>query len=299
MDRFSFDFINIEQMTINKLILSVGIIVFLSIINSIVRFLIEKNVKDFKIRYKWYKASSYTFVIIGVFFVGRVWFLGFQTIATFLGLLSVGIAIALREIILNLAGWLFIIWRKPFLVGQRIQIGNNTGDVIDVRPFQFTMLEIGNWVKAEQSTGRMIHIPNGSVFTLPVINYESGFSYIWNEIEFLITSESNWQKAKDLLTVILNDFAPKITQSVEKEIIEASKKYLIYYNNLTPIIYTSVKNSGVQFSLRYICLPRTRRTSENNIWEEILKEFAKHNDIDFAYPTTRFYNNPTEGKTKI
>lgn len=298
MDKLGFEFINIEQITIHKIIISAGIIVILGIINSLARYLIEKNIKDLRTRYSWFKVSNYTIVIIGIFFVGRVWFLGFQTIATFLGLLSAGIAIALREIILNLAGWLFIVWRKPFLAGQRIQIGENSGDVIDIRPFQFTMLEIGKWVSAEQSTGRMIHIPNGSVFTLPVFNYESGFSYIWNEMTFLITFESNWKKAKNLLEEILNTSAPNISQELEKQIKEASKKYLIYYHNLTPIVYTSVKNSGIEFNLRYICLPRNRRTSENHIWEEILNTFTEHKDIDFAYPTTRFYNNTTEGKYK-
>lgn len=86
-------------MTIQKLILSAGIIVFLLIVNAIAKFLIEKNVKNYRSRYNLFKTSTYTIVIVGVFFIGRVWFLGFQTIATFLGLLSAGIAIALREII--------------------------------------------------------------------------------------------------------------------------------------------------------------------------------------------------------
>ncbi|MDD4155010.1 MAG: mechanosensitive ion channel [Candidatus Cloacimonetes bacterium] len=198
---------------------------------------------------------------------------------------------------LNIAGWLFIIWRKPFEVGQRIQIGDDAGDVIDIRPFQFTILEIGKWVSAEQSTGRMIHIPNGSVFTLAISNYESGFAYIWNELNVMVTFESNWKKAKELLQEVLDTASPKITNEVEKQIINASKKYLIYYKNLTPIVYTSLKDSGIVFSLRYICVPRNRRTTENDIWENVLSVFALHNDIDLAYPTTRFYNNLNEGKT--
>jgi small-conductance mechanosensitive channel len=297
MSKISLNFLNLEDMTIQKLILSAGIIVFLLIVNAIAKFLIEKNVKNYRSRYNLFKTSTYTIVIVGVFFIGRVWFLGFQTIATFLGLLSAGIAIALREIILNIAGWLFIIWRKPFEVGQRIQIGDDAGDVIDIRPFQFTILEIGKWVSAEQSTGRMIHIPNGSVFTLAISNYESGFAYIWNELNVMVTFESNWKKAKELLQEVLDTASPKITNEVEKQIINASKKYLIYYKNLTPIVYTSLKDSGIVFSLRYICVPRNRRTTENDIWENVLSVFALHNDIDLAYPTTRFYNNLNEGKT--
>lgn len=71
----------------------------------------------------------------------------------------------------------------------------------------------------------MIHIPNGSVFTLAISNYESGFAYIWNELNVMVTFESNWKKAKELLQEVLDTASPKITNEVEKQIINASKKY--------------------------------------------------------------------------
>ena len=75
--------------------------------------------------------------------------------STFLGLLSAGVAIALKDPLVNLAGWGFIVWRKPFGIGDRIQLGDSRGDVIDQRIFMFTLMEIGNWVDAERSTGRV------------------------------------------------------------------------------------------------------------------------------------------------
>jgi hypothetical protein len=45
-----------------------------------------------------------------------------------------------------------------------------------------------------------------------------------------------------------------------------------------------------------MCNPRNRRSIEEKIWEDILTKFAECDDIDFAYPTQRFYNNLTEGK---
>src|SRR5437870_943240 len=101
-----------------------------------------------RLRYRWQKATAYITTPIALLIVGRIWFAGFQSIATFLGLVSAGIAIALKDILVNLAGWVFIIWRRPFALGDRIQIGQHAGDVIDVRLFQFTLNEIGNWVQA-------------------------------------------------------------------------------------------------------------------------------------------------------
>ncbi|HAW79639.1 MAG TPA: mechanosensitive ion channel protein MscS, partial [Balneola sp.] len=68
----------------------------------------------------------------------------------YFGLLSAGLAIALKDPVTDLAAWMFIIWRKPFDVGDRIELGKSKGDVIDIRPFKFTILEIGNWVDADQ-----------------------------------------------------------------------------------------------------------------------------------------------------
>lgn len=71
---------------------------------------------------------------------------------------------------------------------------------------------------------------------------------------------------------------------------------MILYSRLTPFVYNSVQNSGVLLTIRYLCEPQRRRDSGQAIWEDILKEFAGHVDIDFAYPTQRFYNNQLERK---
>ena len=71
---------------------------------------------------------------------------------------------------------------------------------------------------------------------------------------------------------------------------------MIYVGTLTPIVYTSVKDSGVLLTIRYVCNPRRRRGSEQEIWEDILHAFGKCEDIDFAYPTQRYYLNHLEGK---
>jgi small-conductance mechanosensitive channel len=158
-----------------------------------------KRTEDVRIRYIWQKTSIYLISIIIFILLGMLWFKGFGDIGTFLGLLSAGLAIALKDPLINIVGWFFIIIRKPFTLRDRIQIGQHAGDVIDIRIFQFTLMEIGNWVDADQSTGRVIHIPNGIVFTEVTANYNKGFEYIWNEIPVLITFESNWRKAKDIL----------------------------------------------------------------------------------------------------
>lgn len=252
------------------------------------------RLQDTRSRYQWQKASSYVFFILALLIIGRIWFEGVQAVATFLGLLSAGLAVALKDPITNLFAWAFILWRRPFEVGDRIQIGDVAGDVIDQRIFQFTLMEIGNWVEADQSTGRILHVPNGIVFTTPLANYTKGSDYIWNEIPVLITFESDWEKAKALLREIADRLYAHLAPDMEKSFQAASKRFLLKYGKLTPAVYTSVESSGVLLTIRYLCEPRQRRTTAEELWENILKAFALHDDIELAYPTQRFYNYISE-----
>ena len=281
---------------LNKVVNSLIIIIVLWIIRKIVLKIVNRKTEDVKIQYNWRKISAYTGVGIGFLFVGKIWFEGLGSITTFLGLVSAGLAIALKDIVADIAAWVFIIWRRPFTVGDRIQIGENSGDVIDIRPFKFTIMEIGKWVGADQSTGRVIHISNGSIFSNAIINFTRGFQYLWDEIPVLITFESDWKKAKSILQKIVYKHTEKFSKEAEKKVKEASKKFMIFYSVLTPIVYTSVKDCGVLLTARYLTKPRNRRASEEAIWEDILEEFSQCIDIDFAYPTQRFYNNVIEGK---
>jgi small-conductance mechanosensitive channel len=279
-----------------KLLATVAAVVGLWLLQRLSLALVYRRVRDPWSRYRWRKGLTYLLMGVGILIIGRMWFAGFGTLTTFLGLLSAGVAIALKEPLSNFAGWAFIVWRGPFEVGDRIQIGAHAGDVIDLGLFQFTLNEIGAWVDADQSSGRIIHIPNGKVFTDPVANYNKGFKYIWNEVPVVVTFESDWRKAKEILATIAVKHAEHLTAQAEQDLLAASRQYLINYRKLTPIVYTKAVDHGVQLTMRYLIEPRKRRGTEHAIWEDILTEFAACPDIDLAYPTTRGVRNIDEGK---
>jgi small-conductance mechanosensitive channel len=282
--------------TQGKLLASLVAVLAVWLLRGLLLRLVYAKVTDPATRYQWRKTSASLAFVVAVLAIGRIWLEAFGSLVTFLGLLSAGLAIALKDPLSNVAGWLFIIWRKPFEVGHRIEIGDVAGDVIDIRVFQFSVLEIGNWVDADQSTGRIIHVPNARVFTEPQANYTHAFEYIWNEIPVLVTFESDWRRAKGILTEIATRFGEPASREAAEQVAQAARKYFIYYTTLTPTVYTSVKDSGVLLTIRHLCDPRKRRAVSEAIWEEILSEFARCPDIDFAYPTRRWYDNRTEGK---
>ncbi|MCF6270375.1 MAG: mechanosensitive ion channel family protein [Melioribacteraceae bacterium] len=289
-------FVGISEKVQLQIFNSLLVFLFIWIFRKIVNKLIIDKLEDYKERYFWGKTLKTVTMVLTILILSRIWFGIFESIGTFIGLLSAGLAIAFKDLLVNIGGWLFITIRKPFKIGDRVQIGEVTGDVIDIRLFQSSVIEVGNWVDADQSTGRIIHIPNGLVFTQWQANYTEGFEYIWDEIPVLLTFESDWKKAKEILIKIINDKTLSLSTEAEQQIKDASKKFMIFYKTLTPIVYTTVKDSGVLLTMRYICGVKKRRGTEEAIWEAILEEFANHKNIDFAYPTTRFYNNKTEGK---
>lgn len=266
-------------------------------VRRIILSVVHRSTEDVRIRYRWHKGTSYGAFAFAVLFIASIWANAIQSVGTFLGLVSAGLAIALKDLVVNLAGWAFILWRRPFELGDRIQIGDHRGDVIDIRIFQFSLMEIGNWVDADQSTGRVIHVPNGMVLTAVLANYSKGFRHIWNELPVLVTFESNWQKAKKKLEEIAATHATHLTETAEHQIKQVSRRFMIFYSKLTPIVYTSVADSGVLLTVRYLCDPRERRGTAQAIWEDILGAFAQFDDVDFAYPTQRFFDNQMEGKS--
>lgn len=256
----------------------------------------RRSPDDVRRLYTWRKGTTYAAVAVGALILVPIWIGAVGSLATFLGLLTAGIAIALKDALVNLAGWAFVLWRRPFSPGDRVSVREHTGDVIDQRVFQFTLLEVGTKTGAGQSTGRIIHVPNGWVFTDSVINHTGAFAYIWNEVTVVVTFESDWRAAKSILLEVAAECADDLSEDAERTIRRAARDYFIFYSKLTPTVYTSVVGEGVELTMRYLVAPRRVRGSEQGVWETILDRFAARDDIDFAYPTTRFYDNREEGK---
>lgn len=281
---------------VGDILLTFIALVFMQLSRRIAGRLLDRRTDDVQRRYILSRTINYVLGFLFFIAVMVIWFGGLTGWTAYLGLVSAGLAIAFQDPLVNLAGWAFISIRKPFLVGDRIEIASHKGDVIDARLFQFSMVEIGNWVDADQSTGRIIHIPNGWVFKHTIANFTADFKFIWDEVPVMVTFESDWARAKEIIARVGEKHSIIRDEDAAEEIRRAGRKYMIFFQHLTPIVWTSVADSGVVLTLRYICEPRRRRSTTTAIWEDILRAFAEVDDIDFAYPTTRYYANRLEGK---
>ncbi len=201
-----------------------------------------------------------------------------------LTVVGAGLAIALREALLSVAGWLRIVLVHPYQRGDRIEINGVRGDVLDIRVMRTTLMEIGGWVEADQSTGRLVHIPNAWVFLYPVYNYTQGFRFIWNELSVTVTFRSDWQAARDIMESLARESTAIIERQVAEEIRQMSREFLIHYSILTPFVYVRIVENGIRLTLRYLCEVRKRRGTEHALTVSILEAFRQHGGIELAYP---------------
>ena len=283
------DFFTAPEQWQARLIVTVSVLAAAFIIRLIVLRIVRRRVDDTEIWYRTQKLTSYGGTFVVVIVISFVWF-QVSNIGAWIGVVSAGIAIALADILRNFAGWGYILLRRPFKIGDRVEIDGQAGDVVDVRSQRFSILEIKGWVDADQSTGRIIQIPNGLLFSKPLANYTEGFPYIWHEIPMLVTFESDWKRAEEMMNEALAEHAPSMaSEEARRAIREASTEYRIRYTHLTPTSYITVKDSGVMVTGRAIIPVRSRRHVDTTLWRSLLEMIADDDSVELAYPTVRTF----------
>lgn len=254
--------------------------VFTLILIRLTNHLLFKTIKDNTTYYIAKKRLYYLYMFIFFIMILIQWSETSIDLTLYVGFISAGVAFALREVFVNMVAWLIIISQKPFEVGDRIHVNGLTGDIVDLKLFHFVVIEVADKNAGEQSTGKVAHIPNHSIFLHPVHNANKGFKYVWNEIDVRLTLDSDFEKAKDICLAIANKHALHLTHEAKEEVVEASKKYMLHYNKLTPIVYVSVKEGYLHLSMRYLCDPRQVRTTENAMWIDLLKQMRDEVNVE-------------------
>lgn len=217
--------------------------------------------------------------LIAISFLNQNWYAA----AVSLGLISLVLGFALQSPIASFIGWFYIIIRTPYKVGDRIQMGDLTGDVVEINYLDTTLWEFGgSYMSNDIATGRLIRFPNSLVWQQAVYNYSwHKFPYIWNEIPFHIAYESNLKVVEDIMRNIYEElFGHKMKEEVvrlSKEI----KKTPVDEPDVTdyPIINFRVNdNTWVEALIIYLVEPKEAAVVQSMLIKRILEEFLHHPD---------------------
>jgi small-conductance mechanosensitive channel len=276
---------------------ALGLAVSLAIVYAVYRlvvYLAGRNMADESARLTVRKWARYVFLWAALMWVLVVYGMHGQKDLFFLiGIFLAAIAISLRDVFSNFVGWMVIMASRVYRERDRVTIGEVSGDVIDIGLFRTVLAEIGHWVEADQSTGRLVAVPNKMVLDRPVYNYTEGHDYIWSEFKVLVTFASDWRRAEEhMLEVVRRDFEAKEEQ-VKERLKRARNLYYVTYTYITPKVWVTIADSGIQLTARYLVRARRRRTMDDAISREILSRFSQEPAIDFAYPSLALYHPDT------
>jgi len=245
---------------------------FILFISWLIRKSIEGRIKDNSARYRLKKIirlASYILIILLLIitFTGEI---KYFTIS--IGLISAGIAFALQEVLLSIAGWFAIFGSNIYKPGDRIEINGIKGDVIDIGVTRTTLMEIGQWVKSDNYSGRIVQISNAFVFKGAVHNYSADFPFVWDEIDIPVKYGSDITLANQIILdaakkTLLNyaDFAKEHWKIMVS-------KYLIENANVDSTLTFKLTDNWIEFNLRYVVDFKKRRTTKKELFKDILNE---------------------------
>lgn len=204
---------------------------------------------------------------------------------TFFGLLGAGLAVAMKEPLLSIAGRLSIWLGHLYRVGDRIEFQGMGGDVINIGVFYTRMLEIGNWIHGDQATGRIVQFPNSAVYQNSVYNYTQNFSFIWDELMLPVTYSSDVPAATQILVRTGDEYTRDFLSSAEGELDKLRSNAVVPDLNLKPTVYTRVTSNYVELTMRYLVDPRKRRPANSWLYERVFERVRANPNISIGSDT--------------
>lgn len=261
------------------------LVIVLTIIQIIRRYL-KRKISNTVIRYKAQKGIEILGYVLLVILAITYFSGSIKDFTIIIGLFTAGLAFTLQELILSIAGSLYIFLVKVYKPGDRIEINGIKGDVIDVDSIYTTMMEIGEWVSSDNYSGRIVKLSNAFVFKGPIYNYSQDFPFIWDEFNLPIRYGSDVELAKSIIIKAASEILSDYVINSKSEWDSIVSKYYIEDAQIDPTLAISLTDNWIQFNLRYIVDFKKRRFTKHLLNDKIRVEFEKTNGKIILASTT-------------
>src|SRR5436189_2493601 len=199
---------------------------------------------------------------LGIFFVAiSILFANWYTAVVSFGLISLILGFALQTPITSFIGWIYILVRVPYRVGDRIKIGNATGDVIDVSYLDTTLWEFGGeYLSTDHPSGRVIKFPNEKVLDELVYNYSWPlFPYIWNEVKFQVGYNADLEFiASTMQKITEEELGREMMERVQtfRDLLARTPVDELEVHEHPRVIFRVGENTWLEAIVRYLVAPR-------------------------------------------
>lgn len=304
---FGVTLVGLNSATMTKLLMSVLLIVAIVFVAAGVRILLRAVLRGpgHERGYFWGRQTIRLLAsAIGIIGLISIWFEDPARLATFAGLISAGVAIALQRVITSFAAYLIILRGRIFDVGDRITFGGVRGDVVALDFMQTTVMEMGEtpaeqqdapamWVHGRQYTGRLVRVTNDKIFDKPIYNFTREFPYLWEEMQLPIAYTGDRKRAEQIVLDVARRHTQETVERARPAFEELRKRYrTVRESALEPQIFVRLTDNWVELSLRFVVEPDQVRARKNAMSREILAglEEAK---IGIASSTFEIVGVPT------
>ena len=233
---------------------------------------IDSAVSRYNLRRVAKLALGLTIVLVVVF--SQNWY----TTVVSIGLFSLILGFAVQTPMTSFLGWIYILVRAPYRVGDRIKIGEATGDVIDVSYLDTTLWEFGghDLLSTDHPTGRIIKFPNSKVLNSTVYNYTWPlFPYIWNEIKFSIAYGSDLEfVAETMQRIAAEEVGERMMKQVRvfRELLAQTPVDQLEVREYPAVLFRVNANTWLDAIVRYLVHPKEAGRVKTRLIKKLLTE---------------------------
>lgn len=199
------------------------------------------------------------------------------SIATFAGLITAGIAVALQNVIMAIAGYFFLIGKYGVRVGDRVQISGITGDVIDIGLIRLHLMELGGTGVERQPTGRVVVFSNAVVFqpTASFFKQIPGTNFGWHEVSLALAPESDYAVAEQRVLGAVEKVYADYREQIEEQYREMERSLNVLSATPKPRSQLRVTQSGLEVVVRYPVTLDMATEIDDRITRELLRSLAQ------------------------
>lgn len=245
------------------------------------------------------RLGGYLVLLLAILTIALFFMEDLRAIAVFMGIAGAALVIALQDLVSSFVGWFVIISSRKLGVGDRVEIDEHRGDVIDVQLLRTTLIELNNWLGVDEPTGRILIIPNSFIFKSKVLNYAHVHPCLWGHIDVTVTYETPAKKALDTLLQILTEESREEFEEARAAAGQMERRYGVPDTVYQPKVYSFIADSGVLYRLLYVAHYRRFSSTRTRINNRIIEVFDKDPELDFAYPTERHIPTPSPGGFQV
>ncbi|MGA9568455.1 MAG: mechanosensitive ion channel family protein [Candidatus Acidiferrales bacterium] len=215
------------------------------------------------------------FLICAVLTLGIV--SDFSSLATFAGFATAGIAVGLQAVLLSVAAYFFVIGRYGIRIGDRVSIAGVTGDVIDVSPVRFYLMELAGSDVNLFPTGRIVVFSNSVLFqaTTPLYKQIPGTEYTWHEVVLQFVAGADYKLAEEKLLAAVNSVYGKYKDDIERQHNDLERRIEIQMKAPAPQAKLHYADTGLEFLVRYPTELRTAPEIDEEVIKAVLGEIEK------------------------